>query len=249
MKNRDEDSFLGERILDDPPLLHRDLRGAPISLGLGREALDFIAGHVSAGSTTLETGAGVSTLLFAMKRTTHTCIVPNREETDGIVAYCRQGGIPTDTVTFQTERSELVLPRMDLPPLDLVLIDGCHGFPIPFIDWFYTAGALRVGGFLVIDDVHLWTGEILKEFLLHEPEWVLAVDLGRTVVFEKLAPLGPAKEWFAQQSMLLRSPIAGEWVTIAILLGNQVRRTLLRAGRGVRRLVPVGNTPPRGGTS
>ena len=64
----------------------------------------------------------------------------------------------------------------------LVLIDGSHSFPSPFIDWYYTAFRLRVGGFLVVDDTQLWTGHVLKRFLEAEPDWGAHANLGDTVV-------------------------------------------------------------------
>jgi hypothetical protein len=51
-----------------------------------------------------------------------------------------------------------------LPPLDIVLIDGAHAFPFPFLDWYFTASALKAGGLLVIDDVQIATGTILADF-------------------------------------------------------------------------------------
>jgi hypothetical protein len=68
-----------------------------------------------------------------------------------------------------------------------VLIDGAHGFPIPFLDWYYTADRLNVGGLLAIDDTEIWTGHVLKMFLMAEPEWKLEADYGpRSVIFRKL---------------------------------------------------------------
>ena len=50
-------------------------------------------------------------------------------------------------------------PTLELDALDLVLIDGSHSFPQVFIDWYYTQSALKVGGALLVDDVHIWTGK------------------------------------------------------------------------------------------
>jgi len=36
--------------------------------------------HIDSESKTLETGAGVSTVLFALKGTQHTCIVPDQAQ-------------------------------------------------------------------------------------------------------------------------------------------------------------------------
>ena len=45
------------------------------------------------------------------------------------------------------EPSDEVLVRQDPydRPLDVVFVDGGHGFPVPMIDWFYGAGRLRRG--------------------------------------------------------------------------------------------------------
>ena len=40
---------------------------------------------------------------------------------------------------------------------------------------------------MVIDDVHLWTGKVLRDFLRSEPEWQLEEEWdGRTAAFRKL---------------------------------------------------------------
>ncbi len=98
------------------------------------EMLLFIDEHVTAESRTLETGAGVTTVLFAMKGCRHTCIVPFPDEVERIKAFCTEQGISHDRVTFVTERSEFALPHLRPEPLDLVLIDGAHGFPTPLIE-------------------------------------------------------------------------------------------------------------------
>jgi hypothetical protein len=35
------------------------------------------------------------------------------------------------------------LPHATWPPRDIILNDGAHAFPYPFIDWYFTAGALK----------------------------------------------------------------------------------------------------------
>jgi hypothetical protein len=86
-----------------------------------------------------------------------------------------------------------------------VLIDGSHAFPHVFIDYFYSARSLRVGGTIVVDDVHLWTGNVLRDFLNSEPEWAMVEQWdGRTVAFRKLAELQP-RDWFDQPYVFGRS--------------------------------------------
>ncbi len=90
--------------------------------------------------------------------------------------------------------------------MDLALIDGCHGFPTPFMDWYFISSSLKVGGTLIIDDVQIWTGRILMEFLLAEPEWTL-VELfaNKTAIFVKEQSYLPWKEFVGQPYVLQQS--------------------------------------------
>jgi len=193
-------------LLNNPPVVHKFASGEPHSVGLRSEVLYFIDQHVGETSKTLETGAGISTVLFALKGTDHTCIVPYQYEVDRIKEYCAQHQISTYRINFQVDRSENVLPRLKPSELDLVLIDGSHGFPAPFIDWYYTVSGLKVGGTLVIDDTHVWTGEVLKKFLFSEPEWKLQEDFSlRTAAFIKLEEGSHLKEWDQQEYVMDQS--------------------------------------------
>ena len=76
------------------------------------------------------------------------------------------------------------------------------------MDWFSTATSLRVGGLLIIDDTHLWTGSVLKEFLETETEWRLEPPhSAKTVVFRKVAECVPWKEWHTQLYVVNRSHV------------------------------------------
>ena len=162
-----------QELLADPPKLHL---GGSTSWGLAEDVLTFINDHVGASSRTLETGAGLSTILFASKGAEHTCIMPDEEIVKRIRDYSSKHQISLQKVTFVIDKSENALPALALSDLDMVLIDGRHGFPAPFIDWYYTAPLLKLNGLLVVDDTQLWTGDVLRKFLLSEPEWSLKKD-------------------------------------------------------------------------
>ena len=146
-----------EELLADPPKLH--LRSSRSGAGdgpgltnqwkLSDEELLFISRHVAKSSRTLETGAGCSTILFAMLGSRHTCIVPDQPLVDRILAFCNEKQIPTANLSFIVGISERVLPQLKDQDFDLVLIDGRHGFPQPFLDWYYAAELLKVGGYVV----------------------------------------------------------------------------------------------------
>jgi len=182
--------------------------GKPITYKLSDEALSFIDQHINAGLKTLETGAGISTVLFALRGTEHTCIVPDKNQVERIKEFCRKNEISTERIDFRIDKSENVLPELRPTALDLLLIDGCHGFPAPFIDWYYAGSGLKADGILIIDDTHLWTGSVLREFLLAEPEWKDECHiLSRTAVFRKLKEGELLKEWPLQPYTLLHSKL------------------------------------------
>lgn len=188
-----------QTLLASPPKLHKDRMGNLVSYQACEEVLDFIDRHVTKDSRTLETGAGISTILFAIRGSKHICIAPGQGQFDRIQQYCRDRQFSTDRINFQCHFSEQVLPQLNTQTLDLVLIDGCHGFPVPFIDWFYATLHLKKDGILIVDDTQLWTGLVLKEYLLSEPEWELVQDINpRAVIFRKLQATIPTKEWDQQ---------------------------------------------------
>lgn len=194
------------RLLADPPLVHyMSQRDADAGTLTGVWSTDescyrFLADLCKPGYRTLETGAGISTVLFAAWRTLHTCVAPGQEEIDAIVAFCNDRAIPTDTVTFVAEPSDRGLP--DLPgdgsDFDVVLIDGCHGFPAPIIDWYYGAGRLRVGGVVLIDDLHLPAVDVLDRFLVLDPRWKELSRDAKWVAYERHSEGSVCEEWFMQ---------------------------------------------------
>jgi hypothetical protein len=139
--------------------------------------------------------------------------VPSQEEVDLIRSYCKARAISTDNVHFIIDFSQNVLPSLRRRDLDLVLIDGGHGYPVPAIDWFYAAPMLRRGGLVVIDDIQIWTGLELKRFLAEEPDWRLETTFSRAVAFRKTGEKY-ARDWNEQSYIRRRS----RWPIVATLL-------------------------------
>lgn len=166
--------------------------------------LDFITRHCSADTASLETGAGASTLAFAAAGGTHTAVTPSADEAGRIRAAATERGLDMSRVTFVEAYSQDALPGLS-DPLDLVLIDGGHGFPIPAVDWLYTARRLSVGGHMLIDDIDIWTGQMLVQFMHKEDQWQ-RVDIirGRTAVFKLVQPFA-LREWRYQKAVVQRS--------------------------------------------
>jgi predicted O-methyltransferase YrrM len=196
-----------EALISNPPRLHQEgERGQLECWGLHPAALRSLSRRLQPGWRTLETGAGVSTILFAVMQTDHTCVVPSSEEVTRIKAFCAAREVSTARVTFVEERSEEALPRLSPGPLDLVLIDGSHSFPTVFIDWYYTASRLREGGWLLIDDTNLWTGRVLRDFLDAEEDWALVEEVPfRTATFQKRSNVQGVRNWVFQPYVVSHS--------------------------------------------
>lgn len=187
--------------------------------------LALIEAHVRPGMTTLETGAGQSTLAFARAGAVHHAVTPSDDEAARIRAACAAANVPVEHLHFHLGYSQDVLPRLEPTPLDFALIDGGHGFPIPAVDFAYIAPRLRPGAVLVIDDVDLWTGAMIVDFLKAEPAFAfMELQRGRTAVFHCRAPF-TLREWTNQRAVVAKSRFT-QWRRKAV---NGL--SLLMAGR------------------
>jgi len=202
-------------VLKDNPQFH-ELRGQLISgWRLDEQTLRFLDDHLHVDMKTIETGAGLSTVLFAVKGTSHTCIVPDQKQVERIVAYCKAKNIALTKIRFLLEKSERALPSIGETDYDLALIDGRHGFPTPFIDWFYMSQMLKIGGVVIVDDLHIWTCDLLRKFLLSEPEdWESLDESNRAAIFRKRGNVAFGREWSHQPFVLQHSAAHSLWARV-----------------------------------
>lgn len=171
-----------------PEMAKKLIDGQKACYGLSDDVLLYLSTVIAKGHRTLETGAGLSTLIFALNGAEHVCITPNQSEVTAIRHYAEEKQIDLCGITFVVECSDRFLPVHNYSCLDLVLIDGKHAFPWPIIDWFYTADALKQGGLMVIDDVDIAPIRILCDFMTEDPRWKLHKHFGeKTFFFEKIA--------------------------------------------------------------
>lgn len=176
-----------EQILVERPSLHPRADGSERCIGLHSDALNYLYSQLAPGHHTLETGCGLSTIIFALAGCHHRAVVPNSGHIEATIRYAENYQISLEQTEFLEARSEDVLPGLESPaPLDVVLIDGGHAFPIPYIDWFYSRQHLAVGGLLVIDDIQMKTVAILVDFLSQQTEWERATVIRRTAFFRKI---------------------------------------------------------------
>ena len=175
-----------DRLIQDNPVFH-EYKGVPTSWSVHPDTLRFLYELLETGMTTLETGCGQTTVVFSIANAAHTCVTPSKAEISRIRAYCQKLNLP-ENIHFVPESSETALPcGEDIPrELDMVLIDGAHRFPLPIIDWYYTAPRLKNGGIVAVDDYRMPSVRILFDFLRMEEEWKQVRILENTAFFKKL---------------------------------------------------------------
>jgi hypothetical protein len=186
-----------EWIERNPPAVHGAAPGGVWKTA--PEAYRFLAEHVPADAVTLETGLGVSTVLFGMWSAQHTCVVASADEVAAVTSFATANEIAFDHVSFEVGTSDVVLPALDLAPIDVFLIDGGHGFPHPAIDWYYGARTLKDGGIVVIDDVQLpAVHDHLVTVLDADPRWEHVGGDWRWRAYRKLGDFPLGEEWTNQ---------------------------------------------------
>lgn len=217
-----------EALHEERPQFHY-VEGEPVEWSIGPQTLEWMLEYLPSARTTLETGCGFSTVLFAAAGTGHTVVTPARKEVERMRGFCAKHGISTHGIHDVIGDSATALATLDLPELDLILIDGAHAFPVPCIDWYFTQSALRVGGHLVIDDFRMPSVVPLVRFLRAErPTWQEVAVTGNSVIFVKLAHDDFSRDWEGQfiNRHAMRPP-----------LPRRVRLKLRRTWRDARGLI------------
>jgi predicted O-methyltransferase YrrM len=196
-----------------------------ISPAMGR----FLDASLGPGAVTLETGTGLSTIVILRRGVArHISVTPYAAEFEAVRAYCVSAGIPTGAWQPVAASSLEWLPSAALPPLDLVLIDGAHAFPAPFVDWCYTAEPLKVGGLMVVDDLQLVTARILADFMRADERWEEVRRDGRFAVYRKrVHPIRDERDWLAQAWVAGSNPVAA----VRVVRAGPLRRLLTLAAQ------------------
>jgi SAM-dependent methyltransferase len=188
-------------LIEQPPLIQS---ARTITWGIRPALAQFLDNAVGPGSVTLETGAGLRTLVILRRHPRqHTAVQPMADEFAVILEYAERHRIDIRGFRPILARSPDWLPFADLPELDLVLIDGAHAFPVPFLDWYYGAQKLKVGGLMVVEDTHLLTGTMLADFMGADPTWeqVVRDAVSHFAIYRKRGHPGHGDDWMRQRSV------------------------------------------------
>ncbi len=195
-------------ILNSPPKVHSWGSGEFTATGLPSPIFEFMDRVLTKESVSLETGMGISTAVFATKSGNHTCVSPDQGEIERFKEYAMKNNFSIDHINFICKRSFEVWNDLKEHSWDMILIDGGHGFPTPYMDWYFFSQGLKINGYIIIDDTHLWTCKILKDFLLKEDAWKMVSPFSeKTVIFQKIKDFEYDKE-FNQQPYVAEQTLA-----------------------------------------
>ena len=188
----DDKKSLIFKIIADSPKLH-DWGAGLQSGGLVGDILSTLATYLTEelapeNFTSLETGAGLSTLVFAAaKPRRHIVINPDEPLKGRILGALKQWQIDVACIDYRLDFSEIVLPELaKTTEIDIALIDGGHGWPTVFVDFCYANMMLREGGVMIVDDIYAFPCMELFLLLKHQPGWELErVVYSKTAFFRK----------------------------------------------------------------
>jgi hypothetical protein len=186
-----------ERLLADEPSFHL---GGEAHWDATPGTLKGIRSFVKAGATTIETGVGASTVIFAAAGAQHTAISPAGSEHQSVREYCERIGVDHSRVNFIVGLSDDVLPSLlgRDRTLDMAFIDGAHSFPFPEVDWYYIMRSLKIGGHMLLDDVPIPAVAQVFRHMKLEPNWRLdGVFDDRAAAFTLLR-LPEPEDWSSQ---------------------------------------------------
>jgi hypothetical protein len=188
------------RLLSERPAFHAWPDGTPADWSVAGEVLRYLTTLVRPGMQTLETGAGQTTVAFALAGAHHVCITPDVAQARKISDYLAQLGAEP-SLRFIHRSSDEALPCGEGVPdrLDVVLIDGAHRFPFPILDWHYTQSRIPVGGHVIVDDYRMPSVRVLHDFLVGEQEWELVKAFEVTAVFRRVSETVNIWDWADQR--------------------------------------------------
>jgi predicted O-methyltransferase YrrM len=203
-----------ENILKARPNLHQWGDGGLEDVFLRRYVNNLAALADEVGPLEIiETGAGLSTLLFlACEPARLVSIAPDAELQSRIFAAAEQFGVILTPLEFVCAGSQDVLPGITSDQrFNCALIDGNHSFPMVFLDFFYINRALRVKSSLTIDDVHLGSGRVLFEVVRAQPQYDIDLLMWKTVTFRKVEELQEIPQMCPYNNITSFAKRPGNW--------------------------------------
>jgi precorrin-6B methylase 2 len=159
----------------------------------------------------VETGCGGSTIVLSQICDRHVAFAI--QGADGTITELRrQSDLRAENVTFVEGETKDTLPGYGFEgELDLALLDGPHAYPMPQIEFAYLFPRIRLGGWLVLDDIQIPSVYELFHFLERESSVVLEEVAVRTAFFRKARAVEQGPDGWALQGINRHTILRYSW--------------------------------------
>ncbi len=148
-----------------------------------------------------ETGCGGSTIVLSHLSDRHTAFAIEGEDRT-ITELRKRADLRNDKVVFVEGKTKDTLPRYRFEDkLDLVLLDGPHAYPLPQIEYAILFPQIRLGGWLVLDDIQIPSVYELFRFLRKESSVALEEVAVRTAFFRRTRVVESGPDGWSLQGM------------------------------------------------
>jgi hypothetical protein len=212
-----------------------------------RAALEKVLEHADGLDIqySVETGTGKTTLLFSHLSAHHTVFAKDdSSEYESLKVVRHSPILRSEGVEFVVGPTQRTLPNhLFRSKLQLVLIDGPHGYPFPELEYFYLYPQICEGGLLILDDINIPTIFNLFTFIREDRMFELVEVVETTAFFKRTReelfdPLGDG--WWLQEYNRKRFPVRDSAVKYSMsiklkyLVPENVKSLLKKAMRSVR---------------
>jgi FkbM family methyltransferase len=161
----------------------------------------------------VETGCGASTILFSHYAQRHLafCYDDRAEKNSSVDFAASFPGFDADRVEWIFGPTQQTILRRPLDEeVDLILIDGPHGYPFPELEYFAFYPWLKAEGVLILDDIHIPTIRNLYDFLREDEMFYPHQVVGTTAFLVRSNAPALSREgddWWLQRYNVQRFPV------------------------------------------
>lgn len=181
---------------------------------------------------TAETGSGKSSLLFSHLARRH--LVFAMDDGNGSVRRVQESPLlKPGVVEFIEGPTQKTVPVYDFSePLQMVMLDGPHGYPFHHLEYYYVYPHLAEGGVLIVDDIDIPSIYDMYQFLKKDDMFNLLEVVHTTAFFRRTAApvFNPLADGWWLQGYNRRKKIV-DWNPVSVataLVPRSIRQALLK---------------------
>jgi hypothetical protein len=178
-----------QHVIDEIASLPSDWHGAG-SVGVNvLNAISKYASRLGVLKHSVETGSGKTTLLFSHVSDSH--LVFAVDAGNSIRQVKNNSLFNSSVVTFVEGPTQLTLPQFKFEhSVQMILLDGPHGYPFPDLEYYYLYQILDEGGVLIVDDINIPSIERMLDILKVDEMYDLLEIVDNTAFLKRTkAPL------------------------------------------------------------